>query len=410
MTSAASAAVPPPAGEAPQRVIKVRRDYNSWVASETLEDYALRFTPRSFRKWSELRVAQTGFGGAASFLVLEAVGATLLVEYGFLNAFWAIIATGLIIFLAGLPISLYAARHGVDMDLLTRGAGFGYIGSTITSLIYASFTFDLLRARGGHHGLRAGAGLRHPAGLGLPGLRAAGDPAGHARGDDDQPAAGVDPAAVAGAAGAAVRLRVPRGAGRAAWPGAVRRPGGRAGALRPAAVRRGDDGGHRADDADGRAGRLPALHAREDRAQPRPLVGRRAAGRAGLGGAGHREDAGRRAAGVPGDQPFGAGGPRGRPQPDVPGGLRLRVLQRRLGGGGHRGVRRDLAAQDQRHQRLRGLAGLVQLLRARHPQPPGAGRVGGVQHADRADADGAQRVPGAGQGGWGCTPTSRSRG
>ena len=39
------------------------------------------------------------------------------------------------------PISVYAARHGVDMDLLTRGAGFGYIGSTITSLIYASFTF-----------------------------------------------------------------------------------------------------------------------------------------------------------------------------------------------------------------------------------------------------------------------------
>ncbi len=30
---------------------------------------------------------------------------------------------------------------GVDMDLLTRGAGFGYIGSTLTSLIYASFTF-----------------------------------------------------------------------------------------------------------------------------------------------------------------------------------------------------------------------------------------------------------------------------
>src|ERR1700712_2948846 len=125
---------------APQRVVKVRRDYNSWVARETLEDYALRFTPRSFRKWSELRVANTAFG-AASFLVLEAVGATLLVQYGFLNAFWAILATGLIIFLAGLPISIYAARHGLDMDLLTRGAGFGYIGSTLTSLIYASFTF-----------------------------------------------------------------------------------------------------------------------------------------------------------------------------------------------------------------------------------------------------------------------------
>ncbi|HEX5311695.1 hybrid sensor histidine kinase/response regulator [Aquabacterium sp.] len=123
-----------------QRVVKVRRDYNSWVAKETLEDYALRFTPRSARKWSRFRVANMAFG-AASFLVLEAVGATLLVDFGFINAFWAIVVTGLIILLAGWPISVYAARYGLDMDLLTRGAGFGYIGSTITSLIYASFTF-----------------------------------------------------------------------------------------------------------------------------------------------------------------------------------------------------------------------------------------------------------------------------
>ncbi len=123
-----------------QRVIKVRRDYNNWVARETLEDYALRYTPRSFRKWSETRVANTAFG-AAAFLVLEAVGGSLLVTYGFWNTLWAILATGLIIFLAGIPISHYAARQGLDMDLLTRGAGFGYLGSTITSLIYASFTF-----------------------------------------------------------------------------------------------------------------------------------------------------------------------------------------------------------------------------------------------------------------------------
>jgi signal transduction histidine kinase/CheY-like chemotaxis protein/purine-cytosine permease-like protein len=137
----APAALAPGGPEAPvQHIIKVRRDYNSWVASETMEDYALRFTPQRFRRWSEWRVANTAFG-AASFLILEAVGATLLVQYGFTNAFWAIVATGLIIFMAGLPISIYAARYGVDMDLLTRGAGFGYIGSTLTSLIYASFTF-----------------------------------------------------------------------------------------------------------------------------------------------------------------------------------------------------------------------------------------------------------------------------
>src|SRR5206468_867899 len=54
-----------------QRVVKVRRDYNEWVARETMEDYALRFTPRSFRKWSELRVANTALGAAIMAYALE---------------------------------------------------------------------------------------------------------------------------------------------------------------------------------------------------------------------------------------------------------------------------------------------------------------------------------------------------
>lgn len=123
-----------------QRIIKIRRDYNTWVANETMEDYALRFTARAFRKWSEFRVANTAFG-ALSFLALEAIGGSITVQYGFVNAFWACLATGAVIFLTGLPIAYYAAAYNVDMDLLTRGAGFGYIGSAITSLIYASFTF-----------------------------------------------------------------------------------------------------------------------------------------------------------------------------------------------------------------------------------------------------------------------------
>ena len=107
--------VPAEPRDPPQRVVKVRRDYNTWVASETMEDYALRYTPQRFRKWSTFRVANTAFG-AASFLILEAVGATLLVQYGFINAFWAILATGLIIFLAGLPISIYAPRVSRSMS------------------------------------------------------------------------------------------------------------------------------------------------------------------------------------------------------------------------------------------------------------------------------------------------------
>ena len=129
-----------PMAPQPQKIFHIRRDYNSWVANESMEDYALRYTPRSFRKWSEWRVANTAFG-ATSFLALEAIGGAIALSYGFANALWAILVVGLVTFLTGLPISYYAARYGVDMDLLTRGAGFGYLGSTITSLVYASFTF-----------------------------------------------------------------------------------------------------------------------------------------------------------------------------------------------------------------------------------------------------------------------------
>ncbi|MEI6333650.1 MAG: ATP-binding protein [Methylococcaceae bacterium] len=125
-----------------QHITKIRRDYNALVANETMEDYALRYAPRSFRKWSEFEVANTAFG-STSFLVLEAIGGFLSINYGFTNAVWAILIVAIIIFITSLPISYYAARYHIDIDLLTRSAGFGYIGSTVTSLIYASFTFTL---------------------------------------------------------------------------------------------------------------------------------------------------------------------------------------------------------------------------------------------------------------------------
>jgi hypothetical protein len=110
MAALPSTSAPAPSSPAPQqRVIKVRRDYNAWVASETLEDHALRFTPRSFRKWSEWRVAHTALGGAASFLVLEALGA-MLMQFGFINTFWAVLAT--------------AAKAGCRDP--TRGSGHGH--------------------------------------------------------------------------------------------------------------------------------------------------------------------------------------------------------------------------------------------------------------------------------------------
>ncbi|MFK4809650.1 ATP-binding protein [Devosia sp. ZW T5_3] len=125
-----------------QRIIPIRREYNRWVADQTLEDYALRFTAKSARRYSSDTISQTAIG-AISFLALEAIGGAITLSYGTTNAMIAVLVASIAILLVGVPISRYARRHGVDIDLLTRGASFGYIGSTITSLIYASFTFIL---------------------------------------------------------------------------------------------------------------------------------------------------------------------------------------------------------------------------------------------------------------------------
>lgn len=117
-----------------------RRTFNALVSNPVIEDYALRYAPRSFRKWSEFAVASAALGGIA-YLADFAIGGSITLSYGFANALWGILVTALIIFLTGIPIAYYAAKYNIDMDLLTRGAGFGYYGSTLTSLIYASFTF-----------------------------------------------------------------------------------------------------------------------------------------------------------------------------------------------------------------------------------------------------------------------------
>jgi hypothetical protein len=261
---------------------------------ETLEDYALRYTPRSFRKWSEFRVANAAFG-ATSFLALEAIGGAIALSYGFENALWAILVVGIITFLTGLPICYYAAKYGVDMDLLTRGAGFGYLGSTLTSLIYASFTFIFFALEAAilalalqmyfdwslavcylvssiviiplvMRGITMISALQP--GRSRSGSRSACCPSSRCCGSNPQ---------------AVCRLH---GAGR---------PHLRHQQLRPADVRRRRHGGLLAGRADRRAGRLPALPAREDRRQPQAkLVGRGAGGRAGLDRAGHAQDAGRR--------------------------------------------------------------------------------------------------------------------
>src|SRR5436305_14643551 len=131
-----------------EKVAQPKRKFNTLVNNPILEDYSLRYAPRSFRKWGTYATATAALGGIA-YLADYAIGANIALNLGgFYNALWSILLAAIVIFLTGIPISYYSARYNIDMDLLTRGAGFGYLGSTITSLIYASFTFIFFALEG----------------------------------------------------------------------------------------------------------------------------------------------------------------------------------------------------------------------------------------------------------------------
>lgn len=123
------------------------RSYQSWVADESIEDYALRYAPASHRRWTPGVITHTALGGI-SFLALEAIGAALTISWGVETTVVAVLMVSVFIFLTSLPIAYHVARSNVDLDLLTRGAGFGYIGSIITSLIYTSYTIIFFALEG----------------------------------------------------------------------------------------------------------------------------------------------------------------------------------------------------------------------------------------------------------------------
>ena len=130
------------------------------AANETLEDYTLRFAPRSYRRWGTGVVATSALGGIA-YLADFAIGANIGIANGTVNALWGIMIAAVIIFVTGFPLAYYAARFNVDLDLITRGSGFGYYGSVLTNVIFATFTFIFFALEGSimAQGLQLGLGI-----------------------------------------------------------------------------------------------------------------------------------------------------------------------------------------------------------------------------------------------------------
>ena len=138
-----------------------KADLDTMTASkETMEDYTLRFAPRSYRKWSTGVVGISALGGIA-YLADFAIGANVGISYGTTNALWGILIFAIVILATGFPVAYYSARYNIDLDLVTRGSGFGYYGSVVTNVIFATFTFIFFALEGSimAQGLELGLGI-----------------------------------------------------------------------------------------------------------------------------------------------------------------------------------------------------------------------------------------------------------
>ncbi len=177
------------------------------ATKETLEDYTLRFAPpRSYRKWSTRVVGISALGGIATWPTspsapISASPTAPRTRCGGIFIF------AVVVMLTGFPVAYYSARYNIDLDLVTRGSGFGYYGSVVTNVIFATFTFIFFALEARSWPRASNSGWASPPVAGLRGLHAHHLPAGHLRHESAVHTAGVDhPPTVVDPDGGAVRL------------------------------------------------------------------------------------------------------------------------------------------------------------------------------------------------------------
>ncbi|MEC5423974.1 cytosine permease [Virgibacillus sp. C22-A2] len=103
----------------------------------TGDDYSLGRVPRDKRNMGWLSITNITFGIATAIFYFQ-MGSVMALQFGAVNAIisavYAIIVAGIL----GTFIAYLSAKSGMNVNLLSRGGGFGYIGASLTSLIYAT--------------------------------------------------------------------------------------------------------------------------------------------------------------------------------------------------------------------------------------------------------------------------------
>lgn len=102
-----------------------------------MEDYSLRYTPSAFRTWSPWMVFLSCLVGLSA-MAGYALDAAFVNEFGFGSSLLGFAVASVVTLPLTIVIAFAITRRHIDIDLLTRGSGFGYLGSTVTSLVYAT--------------------------------------------------------------------------------------------------------------------------------------------------------------------------------------------------------------------------------------------------------------------------------
>lgn len=107
------------------------------VKEEMKDDYSLDRVPRQQRNMGWLSITNITFGIATAIFYFQ-MGSVMALQFGAINAIissiYAIIVAGIL----GTFIAYLSAKSGMNVNLLSRGGGFGYIGASLTSFIYAT--------------------------------------------------------------------------------------------------------------------------------------------------------------------------------------------------------------------------------------------------------------------------------
>lgn len=107
------------------------------VEDNNSDDYSLDRVPREKRNMGWLSITNITFGIATAIFYFQ-MGSVMALQFGAVNAIisaiYAIIVAGIL----GTFIAYLSAKSGMNVNLLSRGGGFGYIGASLTSFIYAT--------------------------------------------------------------------------------------------------------------------------------------------------------------------------------------------------------------------------------------------------------------------------------